>query len=164
MSISLQPQGLQHARLPCPSPTPGAYLNSCPLSRWCHPIISPSVIPFSSCPQSFPASGSFQMSQIFILGGQSIGVSNSISPSNEHPGLIYFRMDWLDLFAVQDIRMLITHTHTHTQRTLITILCIIEEKKFNIRRFFIWINILIYTMEYHKIIKKQVFKIDIVFS
>ena len=70
--------GLQHARLPCPSPTPGACSNSCPLSQWCHPTISSSVMPFS-CPQSFPASGSFQMSQLFESGGQSIGVSTSTS-------------------------------------------------------------------------------------
>ena len=67
------------ARLPCPSATPGAYTNSCPLSRWCHPTISSSVVPFSSCPQSFPASGSFQMSQLSSSGGQSIGVSASTS-------------------------------------------------------------------------------------
>ena len=77
MSDSLQPHGMQHARPPCPTPAPGVYPNSCPLSRWCHPTISSSVIPFSSCPQSFPASGSFQMSQPFISGGQSIGVSAS---------------------------------------------------------------------------------------
>ena len=71
--------GLQHARLPCQSPTPGAYSNSCPWSQWCHPTISSSVIPLSSCPQSFPASGSFQMSQFFSSGGQSIGVSASSS-------------------------------------------------------------------------------------
>ena len=76
---SLRPHGLQHARPPCPSPTPGAYSNSCPLSWWCHPTISSSVIPFSSCPQSFPASGSFPMNQLFISGGQSIGVSASAS-------------------------------------------------------------------------------------
>ena len=70
VSDSLQPHGLQHARLPCPSPTPGAYSNSCPSSRWCHPAISSSVIPFSSCLQSFPASGYFQMSQFFASGGQ----------------------------------------------------------------------------------------------
>ena len=70
---------LQHARPPCPTPTPGAYLNSCPLSRWCHPTVSSSVVPFNSCPQSFPASGSFQMSQLFASGGQSIGVSASTS-------------------------------------------------------------------------------------
>ena len=73
------PQGLQHARPPCPSPTPGACSNSCPLSRSCHPTISSSVIPFSSCLQSFPASGSFQMSQFFSSDGQSIGVSASTS-------------------------------------------------------------------------------------
>ena len=77
VSDSLQPHGLQHAWLPCPSPTPGAYSNSCPSSRWCHPAISSSLVPFSSCPQSFPASGSFQMRQLFTSGGQSIGVSAS---------------------------------------------------------------------------------------
>ena len=75
----LWPHGLQHDKPPCPSPTPGVYPNSCPLSQWCHPTISSSVIPFSSCPQSFPASGSFQMSQLFASGGQSIGVSASTS-------------------------------------------------------------------------------------
>ena len=80
VSDSLQPHGLQHTRLPCPSPIPGAYSNSHPLSRWCHPTISSSVIPFfSSCLQSFPASGSFQMSQFFASGGQSIVVSASAS-------------------------------------------------------------------------------------
>ena len=74
MSDSLQPYGLQHARPPCPSPTPGAYSNSCPLTRWCHPTIWSSVIPFFSCLQSFPASGSFQMSQFFTSGSQSIAV------------------------------------------------------------------------------------------
>ena len=81
---------------------PKVYSNSCPLSLWCHPTISSSVIPFSSRLQSFSASGSFPMSQLFTSGGQSIAVSAfSISPSNEHSGLIYFRMDWLDLLAVQ---------------------------------------------------------------
>ena len=77
--LTLQLHGLQHARPPCPSPTPGVYSNSCPSSRWCHPTISPSVIPFSSCPQSFPASGSFPVSQFFASGGQRIGVSASVS-------------------------------------------------------------------------------------
>ena len=75
VSNSLQPHELQHARPPCPSPTPGVYPNSCPLSRWCHSAISSSVIPFSSCPQSLPASESFPMSQLFTRGDQSIGVS-----------------------------------------------------------------------------------------
>ena len=79
VSDSLQPHGPQHTRPPCPSPTPKVYSNSCPLSRWCHPTISSSVIPFSSCPQSFPASGSFPVSQFFTSGGQSIGVSASPS-------------------------------------------------------------------------------------
>ena len=79
VSDSLQPHELQHARPPCPSPTPGVYPNSCPSSRWCHPAISSSVIPFSSCPQSLPASGSFPMSHLFAWGGQSIGVSASAS-------------------------------------------------------------------------------------
>ena len=76
---TLQPHGLQHARPPCPSPTPGACSNSWPLNQWCHWTVSSSVVPFSSCPQSFPASGSFQMSQFFASGGQSIGASASAS-------------------------------------------------------------------------------------
>ena len=97
MSNSLQPHGLQHARLPCPLPTPGAYSNSCPSHWWFHPTISSSVVPFSAYLQFFPASGSFLMRQFFPSGGQSF----SISPSNEYSGLISFRMDWLDLLAVQ---------------------------------------------------------------
>ena len=84
VSDSLWPHEPQHARPPCPSPTPRVYPNLCPLSRWCHPTISSSVVPFSSCPQSFPASGSFQMGQLFTSGGQSIGVlaSTSVLPMN----------------------------------------------------------------------------------
>ena len=100
ISDSLQLHGLQHARLLCPSPTPRVCSNSCLLSWWWHATILSSVIPFS-CLQYFPASGSFQMSQVFASGGQSIGFSFSISPSSEHLGLISFRMDWLDLLAVQ---------------------------------------------------------------
>ena len=81
MSDSLRPHGLQHARPPCPSPTPRAYSNSCPLSQWCHPTIS-SVVPFSSRLQSFPASGSFPMSEFFTPGGQRIGLSASVLPMN----------------------------------------------------------------------------------
>ena len=79
MSDSLWPQGLQHPRPPCPSPTPRVHPKPCPSSRWCHPTSSSSVVPFSSCPQSFPASGFFQMSQLFASGGQSIRVSTSTS-------------------------------------------------------------------------------------
>ena len=86
VSDSLQPPELQHARPPCPSPTAGAHQNPCPLSRCCHPTISSSVVPFSSCLQSFPASGSFPMSQLFASDGQSIRVSASASvlPMNTH--------------------------------------------------------------------------------
>ena len=79
MCDSLRPHGLQHARLPCPSPTPGTCSNSCPSSWWCHPTISSSIVPFSSCFQSCPASGSFPMSQLFASGGQCIGASASAS-------------------------------------------------------------------------------------
>ena len=79
VSDSLRPNELQHARPPCPSPTPRVHPNPCPLSRWCRPTISSSVVPFSSCPQSFPASGYFPVSQLFTSGGQSIGVSASAS-------------------------------------------------------------------------------------
>ena len=103
MSDSLRPLEPQHARPPCPSPMPGVHPNPCPLSRWRHPAISSSVIPFSSCPQSFPASGSFPMSQLFYIRWPTYwSFSFSISPSNEHPGVISFRMDWLDLLAVQE--------------------------------------------------------------
>ena len=111
MSDSLWPHGPQHARPPCPSPTPRVYSNSCPLNRWCHPTISSCVVPFSSCPQSFSSSGSFQMSQFFSIGGQSIGVSSfNISPSSEYSGLISFSMDWLDVLAVQGtLKSLLQH-------------------------------------------------------
>ena len=99
MSNSLLPHGLQHTRLPCPSPTLRAHSNSCPLSRWCHPTISSSVVPFSSCLQSFPASGSFQLSQFFQSGGQSIGVSASASvlPVNIQDWFPLGCTDWISL-------------------------------------------------------------------
>ena len=109
-SDSLQPHELQHTRPPCPSPTPGVYSNPCPLGWWCHPTISSSVIPFSPRLQAFPPSGSFQMSQLFASGGQSIGFSFNISPSKEHSGLISFRMDWFDLLVVQGtLKSLLQH-------------------------------------------------------
>ena len=99
-SDSLQPQGLQHGRPPCPSPTPRVYSNSCPSSRWCHPTISSSVVPFSSCSQSFPASGSFQMSQLFTSGSQSIGVSASapVLPMNIQD---WFPLGWTGWISLQ---------------------------------------------------------------
>ena len=94
------PMKLQHARPPCPSPTPRVYSNSCPLSQWCHPTISSSVIPFSSCLQFFPASGSFQMSQFFTSGGKSIGVSASTSvlPVNNQG---WFPLGWIGWISLQ---------------------------------------------------------------
>ena len=98
-SDSLQPHELQHVRPPCPSPTPGACSNSCPWSRWCHPTISSSVIPFSSCPQSFPSSGSFQMTQLFASSGQSIGVSasKSVLPMNTQDWSPFAWTGWISL-------------------------------------------------------------------
>ena len=100
-SDSLQPHGLQHTGLPCPSPSSRVCSNLCPLNQWCHPAISSSVIPFSSCLQSFSASGSFPVNQLFTSGGQSIGVSASASVLPMNIVLISFRMDRFDLLAVQ---------------------------------------------------------------
>ena len=100
MSVSLRPYGLQHARLLCSPVSPGACSNSCPLSWWCHPTISSSAVPFSSCPQSFPASGSFPMSWLFTWGDQSFGAPALVLPMNIQ-GLISFRIDWFDLPGVQ---------------------------------------------------------------
>ena len=97
---TLWPHGLQHARLPCPSPSPGVCSNSYPLSQWCHPTVSSSVVPFSSCIQSFPASGSF-LTALPIRWPKYWSFSFSISPSNDYSGPISFRMDWFDLLAVQ---------------------------------------------------------------
>ena len=111
MSDSLRPHGLQHARLPCPSPTPRACSNSCPSSWWCRPTISFSVIPFSSWLQSFPASGSFfNESVLRIRWPKCWSFSFSISPSNEYSGLISFRMDLFDLLAIQGtLKSLLQH-------------------------------------------------------
>ena len=109
MSNSLQPHGL-NARPPCPSPTPEVYSNSCPLSQWYHPNISSSVVSFSSRLQSFPASGSFQMSVLRIRWPKYWSFNFSISPSSEYSRLISFRMDWLDLLAVQGtLKSLLQH-------------------------------------------------------
>ena len=99
-SDSLRPHGLQHARPPCPSPTPGGYSNSCPLSQWCHPTISSSLFPFSSCLQPFPASGSFPMSEFFASGGQTIAVSASLSvlPMNIQD---WFPLGWTGWISLQ---------------------------------------------------------------
>ena len=103
VSDSLWPHALQHARLPCPSPTPGVYSDSCPFSRWCHPTISSSVIPFFFCPQSFPAPGSFQMSQLFASRGQTIGVSASTSvlPINTQDWSPFGWTGWISLQSTE---------------------------------------------------------------
>ena len=110
MSDSLWPHELQHARPPCPSPIPGVHPNLCPLCWWYHPTVSSSVVPFSSSTQSFPASGSSQMSQLFASVAKILEFQLHISSSNEHPGLFSFRMDWLDLLAVQGtLKSLLQH-------------------------------------------------------
>ena len=110
MSDSLQPHGLQHPRLPCPSPSPGACSNSCLLSWWCYPTISSSVVPFS-CLQSLPASGSFPVNQFFTSGGQSIrSFSFSISPSNEYSRLTSFRIDCPDLLMSKGLSRVFSST------------------------------------------------------
>ena len=110
---------LQHTRLPCPSPSPGVCSNSCPLSQWCHPIISSSAIPISSFLQSFPASGSFPRSQFFTSGGQSIGISAlaSVLPMNIQDWFSLGLIDWLDLLAVPGtLKSLFQH---HSSKTSI---------------------------------------------
>ena len=115
MSDSLWPHGLQHTRPPCPSPTPGVYSNSCPLSQWCHPTISSSVVPFSSCLQFFPASGSFQISQFFTSGGQSIGVSASASvlPMNIQD---WFSSGWTGWISLQSKGLSRVFSNTTVQK------------------------------------------------
>ena len=111
VSNSLWPHGLQHARLPCPSLSPRVCSNSRPSSQWCHPTISSSVVPFSSCLQSFPPSGFFSNESVLrIRWPKYWSFSFSISPSNEYSGLISFRMDWLDLLADQgSLKSLLQH-------------------------------------------------------
>ena len=108
VSDSLRPHGLQHARPPCPSPTARVYPNSCPSSQWCHPTISSSVVPFSSCLQSFPASGSSQVSQLFTSSGQT--ALASVLPMNTQEWS--FRMDWLGLLGVQGTLKSLLHHHS----------------------------------------------------
>ena len=147
VSDSLRPHESQHARPPCPSPTPGVCSYLCPSSRWCHPAISCSVVPFSSCPQTLPVSGSFPMSQLFAWGGQSTGVlaSASVLPVNSQDWSISFRMVWLVVSNNKEIYLALflpsalnfcetrtlltthkhTHTHTHTSATTVYQRCIL---------------------------------------
>ena len=113
VSDSLQPHELHHARLPRPSPTPGAYSNSCPSSRQCHPTVSSSVIPFSSCLQSFPASGSLQMSQFFTSGGHSIGVSASVLPMKIQD---WFPLGWTGWISLQSEGLSRVFSNTTVQK------------------------------------------------
>ena len=115
MSDSLRPHGLQHTRAPCLSSTPGGYPNSCPLSQWCHLTISSSVIPIFTCLQSFPASGSFQMSQLFVSGGQSIGVSASTSvlPVNVQD---WFPLGWTGWISLQSKGLSRVFSNTTVQK------------------------------------------------
>ena len=121
MSDSLRPHGLQHTRPPCPSPTPGVYSNSCPSNQWCHSTISSSVIPFSSRLQSFPASGLSQMvfSALHIRWPKYWSFSFNISPPNEYSRLVSFRMDWLDLLAVQGTLKSLLQHHSSKASTLL---------------------------------------------
>ena len=113
MSNSFQPNRLQHARLPCHSPSPRVCSDSCPLSRWCCLTISSSVAPFSSCPQSFPASGSCSNELVLCIRWPNYwSFSFNISPSNGYSGLISFRMDWLDPLAIQGIIMSLLKHHS----------------------------------------------------
>ena len=115
VSNSLQPHGLQHTRPPCPSPTPGVYSNPCPLSCWCHPTISSTVVPFSSRLQSFPASRSFSTSQFFTSGGQSIGLSASTSvlPKNTQD---WFTLGWTGWISLQSKRLSRAFSNTTVQK------------------------------------------------
>ena len=113
MSDSLQPHESQHSRPPCPSPTPGVYSNSCPLSQWYHPAISSSVVPFSSGPPIPPSIRVFSNESTLLMRWPKYwSFSFSVSPSNEHPGLISFRMDWLDLLVVQGILKSLLQHHS----------------------------------------------------
>ena len=118
VSDSLRPHELQHARPSCPSPTPGVDSNPCPLSWWCHPAISSSLVPSSSCPQSFTASESFPMNQLFALCGQIIGASASASVFPVYSGLISLRIDWFDLFAVQGTLKSLLQQHSSKESIL----------------------------------------------
>ena len=127
MSDSFWPHEPQHASTPCPSPIPGIHPNPCPLIRWCHPVISSSVIPFSSCPQSFPAQGLFNEPALSIRWPEYWSFSFSINPSNEYSGLISFRMDWLDLLAVQEtLKSLLQHHSSKASILLHSALFIVQ--------------------------------------
>ena len=152
VSNTLWPHESQHARPPCPSPTPGVYSNPCPSSQWCHPATSSSVVPFSSCPQSLyhhlhhlHQSLPITISSIRVFSNESTlhmrwpkhwSFSFSISPSSEHSGLISFRMDWLDLLAVQGLSRVLSNTTVQKHKFFDTLLSLqyrISKTKYKIR-------------------------------
>ena len=137
VSDSLRPHGLRQARPPCPSPIPGVYSNSCPLSQWCHPTISSSVVPFSSCLQCFPATGSFQMSQLFASDGQSIGVSASASalPMNTQD---WFALGWTGWISLQSKRLSRVFSNTTVHYHSIIIILLQKFPNFHSPFFFNW--------------------------
>ena len=128
MSSSLWPHGLQHARSPCPSPTPGVYSNSCPLSWWCHPTTSSFVVLLLLLPLIFPSITVFSNeSALHIRWPKYWSFSFNISPSNQHPGLISFRMDWLDLLAFQGtLKSLLKHHRSKTSILLCSVFFIVQ--------------------------------------
>ena len=121
VSDSLQPHESQHAGPPCPSPTPRVHSNSCPSSRWCHPAISSSVVPVSSCPNPSQHQGLFQWLNSSYEVAKVLEFQASISPSNEHSGLISFRMDWLDLLAVQGTLKSLLQHHSSKASSFFTV-------------------------------------------
>ena len=119
MVFSLQPHGLQHARTPCPSPTPGIYSKSWPLSQWCHPIILSCVVPFFSCPNLSQHQGIFKCSNYLHQVAKYWSFSFSISPSNEYSGLISFRMDWFNLLLSKGLSRVFSNTTVQSINSLV---------------------------------------------
>ena len=143
MSDSLRPHGLQHTRPPCPSPTPRVYSNSCPLSQWCHPTISSSVVPFSSCPQSFPASGYFLVSQFFASGGQSIGLSASASVLSVNIQN-WFPLGWTGLISCRPRTRVFSNTTVQKHQFLVIMYSFLYIVGFDLLIFYWWFLHLFY--------------------
>ena len=137
MSNPMRPHGLQHTRPPCPSPIPGVHSNSCPLSRWCHPAISFSVVPFSYPPSIFPSIRVFSNESVLrIRWPKYWSFSFSISPSNEYLGLISFRMDWLNLLAVQWTLKSLLQNHSSAEPTILQFKYVARFMKHKSQNFF----------------------------
>ena len=155
MSNSLRPYGPQHARPPCLSPTSRVYPNPFPLSWWCHPTISSSVIPFS-CPPSFPAVGSFQMSQLFVIRWPKYwSFSFNISPSNEHPGLISFRWTgWISLQSKGLSKSLLQH---HSSKASINSYYLVDNNSYYLIELHIYFLFIIFFSIFHIFDPKNIF-------